>query len=153
VLGTTWRASHHGRPSSSLLGNYSPTGARARAAASPPCGPTAVAWENTTLGEFLEALSPYVEDADLPDEPSSRTFAQLLAAASMYECSHTLKSNKAMKVADETYLKGSDPFAGVGLHRVSEKSVATGQVHSVKSRHSGILVGRHVQSPPAELGR
>ncbi|GAA4608169.1 hypothetical protein BJY16_006704 [Actinoplanes octamycinicus] len=41
------------------------------------------AWENATLDRFLEALAAVVEDGTA--EPSWRTFAELLVAASGYE--------------------------------------------------------------------
>ena len=52
---------------------------------SSPYGPTAGGWENPTLERFLEALAAYTADAELPEQPSWRTFAQVLAAAKVYE--------------------------------------------------------------------
>ena len=42
-------------------------------------------WENPTLERYLEALAAYAADADLPDVPTWRTFAQLLVVATIYE--------------------------------------------------------------------
>lgn len=52
------------------------------------------AWENTTLPDFLEAMSAWIDDMDgwyanrgeaMPDQPSWATFAQILGAATVYE--------------------------------------------------------------------
>ena len=56
-----------------------------RAAPSSTYGPAAGGWENPTLERFLEALAAYTEDAELPEQPSWRSFAQVLAAAKAYE--------------------------------------------------------------------
>ncbi len=42
-------------------------------------------WENATLDRFLEALSAYINDAKISDEPKWRTIAKILLAASRYE--------------------------------------------------------------------
>jgi hypothetical protein len=51
-------------------------------------------WENATLQRYLEALSRWVEDMDgyylgrgepVPEQPSWRTLADILMAATMYE--------------------------------------------------------------------
>ena len=51
-------------------------------------------WENTDLRSFLEALAAWINDMDgyfmnrgeqVPEQPSWRTFAQMLAAATTYE--------------------------------------------------------------------
>jgi hypothetical protein len=61
-------------------------GSRAeRQAPSSPYGAAASGWENPTLERFLEALASYTEDAELPEQPSWHTFAQVLAAARIYE--------------------------------------------------------------------
>lgn len=51
-------------------------------------------WENRDLPTYLEAMSAWISDMDgyyenngekCPDAPTWRTFAQILAAASVYE--------------------------------------------------------------------
>jgi hypothetical protein len=51
-------------------------------------------WENTDLPSFLEALSAWINDMDgyfinrgeqVPAQPSWRTLAQMLSAATVYE--------------------------------------------------------------------
>jgi hypothetical protein len=42
------------------------------------------AWENVHTGRFLEALAAWVDDSD-PAEPSWRSFAITLRAATTYE--------------------------------------------------------------------
>ncbi len=42
-------------------------------------------WENTTLDAYLEALSAFLNDAKITDEPKWRTIAKILLAASRYE--------------------------------------------------------------------
>ncbi len=53
-----------------------------------------VPWENATLPRYLEALSRWLEDMDgyylgrgepVPEQPSWRTLADILMAATMYE--------------------------------------------------------------------
>jgi hypothetical protein len=42
-------------------------------------------WENPSTDRFLEALSAWVSDTAEPLEPSWRSFAIILTAATMYE--------------------------------------------------------------------
>jgi hypothetical protein len=51
-------------------------------------------WENTDLGRFLGALSSWIDDMDgyyknhglpVPQTPSWKTIAEMLAAAALYE--------------------------------------------------------------------
>jgi hypothetical protein len=42
-------------------------------------------WENPTTSHFLESLAAWVEDTDLVPEPSWRSFAMILNAATFYE--------------------------------------------------------------------
>ena len=60
----------------------------AAAEASTPSGPWTSAtagWENPTLDRFLEALAGYADEGQ-GDQPATwRTFAELLAAAKVYE--------------------------------------------------------------------
>lgn len=58
---------------------------RERARPSTSSGRVAGGWENRTTECFLEALAAYVDDAELPESTSWRTFAQVLAAATVYE--------------------------------------------------------------------
>lgn len=51
-------------------------------------------WSNTSLSDFLEALSAWIEDMDdyylnnqlpVPEQPAWRTVAEMLLAAKVYE--------------------------------------------------------------------
>ncbi|GGN41435.1 hypothetical protein GCM10010842_27100 [Deinococcus daejeonensis] len=51
-------------------------------------------WENSTLTDFLSAMSRWIEDMDgwyanqgksVPEEPDWQTFAHILGAATLYE--------------------------------------------------------------------
>ena len=44
-------------------------------------------WENSNLGRFLEAMHAWIQDMDqrIPEQPSWRTFADILYAAKIYE--------------------------------------------------------------------
>lgn len=54
--------------------------------ASPPYGPTANGWENTTLTQFLESIKSFMEDtSQIPQEPQWYSFAMLLFAGKSYE--------------------------------------------------------------------
>ena len=62
--------------------------AEARAARTALAGPPEVGpggWENWTIGEFLEAMDDFAQDADLPSAPSWRDVARLLLAGKGYE--------------------------------------------------------------------
>jgi hypothetical protein len=48
-------------------------------------GPAALGWENPRLGPFLEALSAWGVSSRVPEEPSWRSFAEMLLAAKIYE--------------------------------------------------------------------
>lgn len=59
---------------------------------SSPYGPNANDWENPTLDRFLEAMHIWsftsyalTDELNVPEEPSWRTFAEMLAAAKVYE--------------------------------------------------------------------
>jgi hypothetical protein len=68
-----------------LLADWHTSERAERAVPSAPYGPAAGGWENATLERFLHALAAYVNDAELPEQPYWRTFAQVLAAAKVYE--------------------------------------------------------------------
>lgn len=64
--------------------------AKEKSAPSSPYGPAANGWENRTLSPFLDAMHSWslYEGTDrlhVPEEPSWRTFAEMLAAAKVYE--------------------------------------------------------------------
>lgn len=68
-----------------LLADWRESNRAERVAPSSPYGPAVGGWENPSLEHFLEALAAYTADAELPEQPSWHTFAQVLAAAKVYE--------------------------------------------------------------------
>ena len=68
-----------------LLADWHASDRAERMTPSPPYGPATGGWENPTLDRFLEALAAYAADAPLPEQPSWRTFAEVLATAKVYE--------------------------------------------------------------------
>ena len=51
-----------------------------------PFLPGPLGWENPSVGSFLEAMHAWADDSQwLDDEPSWRTFAELLLAGKGYE--------------------------------------------------------------------
>jgi hypothetical protein len=63
------------------------SGAAEARAPSSGYGPAVGGWENPTLERFLDALATYATDAghQIQEPPQWHTFAQLLAAAKIYE--------------------------------------------------------------------
>ena len=61
-------------------------------ASASPYSPAADDWQNPSLGRFLDAMHSWAltqnaktGDPNLPEEPSWQSFAQMLAAAKVYE--------------------------------------------------------------------